>query len=265
MIRRPWTDAERATINAQYGTRPASEIAAELGRPLHSIYNMAHKLDRVQRRLCASDDQIVATLRELHPQGYSDSEIMATMEQRFGIAVDRHRIGEIRRRLGLASNKNSVRHRARVSAKTREQLAAAGKESLAQLRLDRWNEWKRSKGWPEHLTVRAVQAMELFYRHGALTRVQLCLMLGVDPKKRTAPISNGPGGTVLAELQRAGLITRVRKGKRIPYGTKIHDQTWGNRERKSSRNIRFKRLDVYMINPGVKPHGRKADESASVG
>lgn len=262
---RPWTDAERDRVRAEYGIMPAAQLAALLGRPLSSLYQMADKLGRVERAHWATDQQVVDALRELHPQGYSDAEICELLGDRLGVAVNRHRVGELRRTIGLPTNNATQRYRDRVRENTRKQLNAAGVESLAQLRDERWKQWKRDLGWPEELTVRAVQSLELFYRHGALTRVQLCQMLGVSSKKRTAPISNGPGGTVLAELQRAGLISRVRKGKKIPYETKTHEQPWGNRNRTSVRNIRFKHIDVYMINPGVEPHGRKAEQFATVG
>lgn len=261
---RPWTESECERIRSEYGTVPTGQLAASLGRPLSSVYQMAHKLGRVQRRDCASDQQIIDALHELNPQGYSDTEIMGILEQRLDKAVDRHRIGEIRRKIGLPLNKVTDRLRERVRQNTRKQLAAAGRQTLAELRIDRWQQWKRQLGWPDHLTVRAVQAMEMFYRHGALTRVELCHLLGVSSRKRTAPISNAPGGTVLAELQRAGLISRVRKGKKIPFGTKLHDQP-GKRARTTDRDIRFKHLDVYIINPGVEPHGRQAIGCTSVG
>jgi hypothetical protein len=226
---------------------------------------MANKLGRVQRQNCASDEQIAGALRELNPQGYSDTEIKGIIEQRHDCDVDRHRIGEIRRKIGLPMNRASDRLRDRVRQNTLKQLAAAGKATLAEVRIDRWNQWKRDLGWPEELTVRAVQSLEMFHRHGPLTRVQLCQLLGVSSKKRTAPISNAPGGTVLAELQRAGLISRVRKGIKVPFDTKVHDQPWGNRERTSDRNIRYKHLDVYMLNPGVEPHGRKTEQCTTAG
>lgn len=179
---RAWTEAERERIRVEYGTRPATELARDLGRPLSSVYQMAHKLGRVERRDCATDEQIIEALRELHPQGYSDTEIMHELEQRLDKAVDRHRIGELRRKIGLPMNKFSHRFRDGVRQRTLAQLAAAGKSTLAEVRMDRWNKWKRELGWPEHLTVRAVQSLEMFYRHGALTRVQLCELLGVSSK-----------------------------------------------------------------------------------
>lgn len=257
MSGRPWTDIERQRIRTEYGTRPATDLARELGRPLSSVYQMANKLGRVQRRNCASDQQIIDALRELNPQGYSDTEIMGILEERLDLGVDRHRVGDLRRKIGLPMNKVTDRLRERVRQNTRKQLAKAGKATLAQVRVDRWNEWKRELGWPEELTVRAVHALEMFRQHGPLTRVQLCQLMGVSPIARTAPKSNAPGGTVLAELQRAGLISRVRKGIKIPFDTKIHDQPC-SRQRTSDRDIRFKHLDVYMLNPGVEPNGRKA-------
>ncbi len=262
---RPWTDSERDRVRAEYGTVPAAQLAKSLGRPLSSVYQMAHKLDRVERRVCASDQQIINALRELHPQGYNDTEISLELERRLELDVDRHRVGQLRKSIGLPMNKVTQRYRQRVRQNTRRQLQAAGVDTLAQVRLQQWNKWKRDLGWPEHLSIRAVQSLEMFYRHGALTRVQLCQLLGVSSRKRTAPISNAPGGTVLAELQRAGLISRVRKGKKIPFDTKVHDQPWGNRQRTSGRKIRFKHLDVYVLNPGVEPHGRKANECTSAG
>jgi hypothetical protein len=50
MTRRPWTDAERAVVRARYADTPTVRLAAELGRPLKSVYTLADRLGLAKSR-----------------------------------------------------------------------------------------------------------------------------------------------------------------------------------------------------------------------
>lgn len=268
MLGRAFTRSEDDYLRTWYGIESVDQIARTLYTSVSAVYRRAAKLGLTHTRNSASDDQILTVLRELHPLGYSDAELVPIIAQRYRTdPTDRHRVGELRRSIGLKSNALSPRRRENVRRKTGEQLAQAGCDSLAQLRNKRWAQWKSDLGWPPQLTVRAVQSLEIFYRHGPLTRVQLCQLLGVSSKKRTAPISNAKGGTVLAELQAAGLITMVRKAVEVQFEAKLHDNPDLSpaRARKSVRRIRTKHVNLYLLKPGVAPHGRQTDATVPAG
>lgn len=240
MKRRAWLPEEDEFLREYYRREGADVVAAVLQRSIKSVYARVHLLGLGTPLDPLKDSQIVDALRRFHPLGWSDNEIKHWLENAIGKRVDRHRIGGIRKKLGLPSNQFSDHRRQRVADKTRQQLAAAGLQSIGFLRVRRFNEWKRSLGWPENLTVRAVQSLEMFYRKGPMTRLQLCAALGIDKKnrlERTEPKSNAKGGTVLAELHRAGLILRLRKS--VPSG---RDRRGGVRT-----------VDLYMLSPGVLP------------
>lgn len=244
-----WTADEEAYLREHYGHSPSAEIAKHLNRNVGKVYNKALKLGLMKPRNCATDEQIIAAVRELHPKGYVDQEIAEVVAKRISCeGVDRHRVGRLRQSLGLPVNKTSPRQRAKVAVATRKQLDNAGLESMAELRRARWDDWKRNLGWPDSLTVRAVQSLEMFYRHGPLTRVQLCQLLGVSSKKRTAPISNAPGGTVLAELTRAGLISSCVKA--VPL-------------RGQAKGGKTKVVNLYFLNPGVEPNHEQRQRSTA--
>jgi hypothetical protein len=249
-MRNLWTSAEDQVLLDNYRTLGPQRCLEMLpGRTLTKVYARAKGLALTSPMIFLDDNTIVQAIRELNADGYSDAEIKVELQSRHGILVDRHRIGILRRRSGIPDNRNSDRRRNRVANNTREQLASAGVESLAKLRLERWNQWKRDLGWPEHLTIRAVQALEMFWRHGPLTRIQLCELLGMDPKIRTNPKSNAKGGTVLAELASADLITTLRKV--IPVKS----------DSECRHKVKYRNL--YFLNPGVEPNGktRKSTES----
>ena len=44
MRRRPWSDADRAVVVARYADEHTEAIAADLGRPVESVYTLAHRL-----------------------------------------------------------------------------------------------------------------------------------------------------------------------------------------------------------------------------
>lgn len=256
--RRRWTQSEQDILIAFYRSRGALWCAKRLSRTLSQVYQAADRLGMMQRRRCATDQQITDAVKRYHPAGYCDPEIARIVADELGVAANRHRVGAIRRRLHLPCNRDSERCRAAVAAKTQEQLQRSGHKSLAELKTTIVNNWKRNRGWPEHLSLRAVQAAELFYRHGQLTRVQLCELMGVPNNSRTAPKSNSPHGTVLAELEAAGLITRLPKAIPVPGDLRLHTEPVG----RSNRVNKTKYIDLYFLNAGVEPnHGKRTEAS----
>lgn len=238
MARKFWTERELAVLRRHYHSRGAGWCAARLDRSVASVYQAAVKQSVARRRRCMSDDHAIRAIRRLHPLGWTDTDIARDLARQHKCAVDRHRISRLRRKLRLPDNIWSDRQRRRVAVRTREQLQAAGLSSIGQLRVKAWARWKRSLGWPTSLSVRAVQALEALWAVGPgvpITRLQLCALMGVEPRTPTSPTSNAKGGTVLAELARAGLIERLARTAKSPNG-------W---------------VDVYFLKEGVKPNGRR--------
>lgn len=266
MKRRYWTEPDLEYLRAHYKTMPVAVLAKKLKRTVRSIYNTAKLYGMATEKMVVSDESIKAALRRFHPKGWSDEEIAMKLGTDAGANVDRHRVGRMRRALELACNKGSRHQRELIRQRTKQQLAKAALPTLASVRVARFNRWKRDLGWPEHLTVRAVQSLEMFYRHGPLTRAQLCVLLGVSSKSRTAPKSRAKGGTVLAELAAAGLISRVSKAVEVPFDLKLHDDPYGSKPRTTNRVIRTKHVSMYFLNPGVEPNEhRKAAERTEAG
>lgn len=253
--RRFWDKVHDDLVRENYRTKGVEWCADQTQRTPRSIYARAHFLGLTNKQAWLPDSVVIAAIAKHHPSGLSDPEIVDALLKQTGTIVDRHRVGCLRKGMGLASNALSDHRRRQVAAKTRQQLQDAGLTSMAELRLRKFNEWKRGLGWPETLTVRAVQSLELFYRHGVLTRVQLCELLGVSSKRRISPASNAPGGTVLAELQRAGLISRCRKAIPIASSVVLHQDPYRSRPGPDKRRPKTKCIDFYFLNPGVEPNG----------
>jgi hypothetical protein len=245
--RRRWQAFEDVYLRRYYRKLPMATLVSDLQRSRSAIYQRAKALGVVADRQCATEEQIRQALRTHHPAGWSDTEIAKALAEQLGWPVNRHRVGVVRRRMGLPTNRGSEHQRKRVAVKTAHQLRAAGLQSIGQLRVEAFNKWKRELGWPETLTIRAVQAVELFYERGPMTRLQLCAAMGIDKKarlKRTEPISNAKGGTVLAELQRAGLVMRLAK------------QVKSGRDRRGG----VRKVDLYLLCPGVEPNDQRRTE-----
>jgi hypothetical protein len=251
-------------LRQYYTQRGAAWCAGLLQRDVKSVYHVTFRCGIARKMDCVPTEQLESIIREKHPLGWSDSEIVDYVGLHFS-RTDRHRVGQIRKRLGLPSNRTSQHFRQKVAAKTREQCAAAGVKSLGAVRRQAYDQWKRKLGWPEHLTVRAVQAMELFWRHGSLTRIQLCSLMGVSAEARTEPKSNAPSGTVLGELVAAGLIGRLQKAVKLSSDVRVHNDHHPTRPNKAQRKNRWKYIDLYFIQPGVKPNGRDTEQRTEAG
>lgn len=255
ITRRPWTEHEEMYLREWYLRKPTAELSRHLQRTDRAIFGHAHKLGLVGQRV--SRATVREALLRLHPLGYSDNEIARELKAETGLAVDRHGVSAMRKKLKLPSNKNSARQRARVAASTRKQLQAAGLKSMAELRKQKWRATRKNLGWPDSLSIRAVQALELFWRHKTLTRLQLCKLMGVSSSKRTAPICNRPGGTVLAELVAAGFVTRLPRAVKVPADFRSSDELKPSRPRTGTRTNKHKYIDLYFLSPGVTPNASR--------
>lgn len=207
----PWTEAEISLLREQYAQRTAADLAAELGRPVSQVTNELQRLGlRKFRRPFARTPQAEQRLRDLHAQGWTDSEIARDLD------VERHSIHAWRKQLGLACNKHSERARRRVAANTAEQVRAAGLKSLAEVRSRARRSWARQCGWPEDLRPRAVQILNLLAAHGPMTRRQIADAAGMPWKgTRKSLVSMDPEGSYLAHLVARGLVVnlgRIHKG-----------------------------------------------------
>jgi hypothetical protein len=194
--RRFWNESEIDYLQKNYRSSGASICASKLGRHKSTVYAKAQKLQLTEPIVFISDDTIVQAIKRRHPQGWVDSEIKKELEAKHNCGIDRHRIGKLRNQLGLPSNQHSLRQKKKISNTTRRQMKESGWESLSALRQSQWAAWKRSLGWPESLSVRAVQALEIFWNMQGvpISRVALCKLMGVSSKRKTAPISNKKGG-----------------------------------------------------------------------
>lgn len=249
-----WTKREISIVVEHYHAKGADWCSRATGRTASSVYQLADRLGLMKRHNFLTESQIIKAIKLLHPKGYSDSEVKTWLEKKHKKGTDRHRIGRIRRSLGLLPNTLSKRRRSLVAKRTKAQLEAAGLESLSSLRINQWNKWKRSLGWPEELTVRAVQSLEAFWQLGPgvpVTRLQLCRLIGYRPRKRTDPPSNAKGGTVMAELTRAGFIAASRRG--------VPGKVSGKRDHRGKPVP----VTFYYLKHGVKPDGNRIKQTSS--
>jgi hypothetical protein len=118
-------------------------------------------------------------------------------------------VSQLRRRLGLPSNRDHPRRRARAAAQARRPLEKAGAASLAELRALRLREAAAAAGWPDALTPCQARILDLLHARGPLTRREIASLLGrrwggLDP--RTAP---DRGFSDLALLNRLGLAVVI--------------------------------------------------------
>jgi transposase-like protein len=206
--RRFWTTEELDFVRANYRQLTAKQIGAQLGRSVSSVYQGAEKLGLVIARPPLDREARLASLRQLHAQGYSDSEIA----REWGIS--RKVAEDWRKRAGLPSNALSEHRRARVREKTREQLARAGLPSLAHVRLAAFKKFARKHGWPEDLRPRAVMMLNAMWQRGPMTRRELADAIGMPWKgSRKSLVSNDPEGSYLAHLMKRGLVVSLGRCK----------------------------------------------------
>lgn len=225
---REYTDRDIAYVRRHYRRQPVAAIAAELRRSVKAIRVLASRLGVARRSGGrAADPAMLARIRRRHSHGWADPEIAAEL------GISREWVGELRRRLGLPTNANNSRCRARVAAKTREQCRAAGVRNLGQLRALVHRQRAEAAGWPADLRPRAVEILDLLYNHGPKTRRQIADALGMPWKgSRDSLVSNDPEGSYLAHLIARGLVVCLPRALPMPG--------------------RGKNVSIYMIPPYVR-------------
>lgn len=226
VTRRFWTDAERETVRRHTGTLPATEIVKLLpGRTISGVYQAQRKLGltRSRRDLGPEFDGFI---RAKHALGWSDREIADEWNSLHHDAdnggwgpIRRLVAGVHRRAMGLPHNAWSDRQRDRVRAKTLEQCAAAGVDSLGALRGKVLKDRVEAMGWPRDLQYREGQILSLIWDRGPLTKKDICEALGMPFRGAQNTLGgNAPGGTYLATLIRRGLLVSfpraVRTGRK---------------------------------------------------
>jgi hypothetical protein len=201
-----YSEKELAILREAYGKRPANQVAIELSRTASAVYQAWGRLGLSQKR--RDPKPLVAFVREKHALGWSDGDIANAWQE----AISRSCVSDVRRKLGLPINRWSDHCRAKVAKKTREQCAAAGVKSLAEVRRLAYMQFAARHGWPVDLRPRAVQILDLLYQYGPKTRRQLADSAGMSwLGSRWSLKSNDPEGSYLAHLVKRGLVVRTLK------------------------------------------------------
>jgi hypothetical protein len=158
---------------------PTARLAKSLNRSITSICRAADRLGlQTKHPHLMNRPGFVDRVRQLHSQGWSDAEIAVELE------VERHSIGDLRKKLGLLSNRFSEHLRDRVRKNTAEQLRKAGLPSIGHLRVEAFKKYARDNGWPEDLKPRQVQILNLLWVNGPMTKRELAEAMHLRPKRR---------------------------------------------------------------------------------
>lgn len=170
---RPWSAAEDETIRASYGDRPGPDLAAELGRPLCSLYKRARQLGVSSPAPPGMTPGRREALTRLHALEWSDPEIAREV----GVSIRTIRLWRVR--LGLPSNTGTARDRRRRAAQLRDRAAALGLESNGEARRASLDALAIGAGWPAGINPAEVRVLDLLHERGPMTRRQICEALGV--------------------------------------------------------------------------------------
>jgi hypothetical protein len=206
---KPWSKEESGFVKRNYRTLGCKQVADRLGRSLRSVYQHANKLGVNEIRDIEAMALNRVRIRELNALGWSDGEISEE------VGLNRRTVSEIRVKLGLPCNRLHERFRNRVREKTAQQLKAAGLKNLGQVRSERFKQLARDLGWPDTLSLRSVQIIEMLYQRGPMTRRQLAQAIDM-PWKGSKTFSNRrvPGQSYTAELIRSGLVIVLQRAVR---------------------------------------------------
>jgi hypothetical protein len=206
---KPWTDEEIEIVRTCYQKTPRAELSARLGRSIDSIYNQSSSLGVTRFRI-EWDEAKIERLKELNAAGWSDSDIAVE----FG--ADRHSVSLKRKRLGLPCNACSTgtpseRELQKTRDGVRRHLQSIGLNSLAELQAQAFSKFARDNGWPEDLQPRAVQILNLLANKGEpMGRRAITEGIGLTWRgSKNSLMSNGKGGTWLADLMHRGLVVTI--------------------------------------------------------
>lgn len=211
---RPYTTREREVIRSQWGRRPATAIAADLGRKVRDVYAAAVRFGAAQpRHVLKTDPQLRDYLQRLHAQGLSDREIGQVAG--FGHAT----VARWLRRLGLASNCRTrptdpfpEATKAKIRDAMLRRIRADGLESAVAF-LRRHAEGRATAarlGWPQADSLLEGRILDRLCDAGPSTLPALREVLGGGLSWL---------GQVVRTLQRRGLVsTSGRDGRWCRYG-----------------------------------------------
>ena len=209
MAGRFWTDEEIGELRRLFGTMTAADIGKRINRSPSSIHYMAEKLGIATKKR-NTRPQVEEAIRRRHPQGWSDQEIADEL------GFHRKWVQEIRCQMGLPANTFSEHRLKKIARKTREQVARAGFKSLAEVRAKAFRDYAKACGWPDDLRPRAVQILNALWEHGPMTRREITEAVGMPWKgSRKSLVSNDPGGSYLAYLQRRGLVVVLPRARQV--------------------------------------------------
>lgn len=207
--RRFWTERELDFVRRDYGRVPVAEIAVALRRTVGSVYQQADRL-RLTKHPKVDWTRLDCELRRLHALGRSDAEIATELRRIAGRELDRRTVGGRRVQLGLSHNASSDHRRRRVAEKTKAQCALAGVATLADIRVQSWQDAAARCGWPRDLRPRAVQILNTLYQRGPMTRRQIAEAIGLPWNgSRKSLTSRDTEGIYLWHLVRRGLVVRL--------------------------------------------------------
>jgi len=211
-----WTTQEIALLRDHYGKLSARAVARKLQRSSSSIYQQAARMGLSQRRPDIYGAEFTNFIRAKNALGWSDSSIAEAWGKIHSTPVNRHTIGSRRAELNLPCNKTSQHQRDKCANRTRQQCAAAGVQSLAEIRSQQFKRYACNNGWPADFPPRCVQIMNAIYEQGPMTRREMCDSIGArwNGSRRTFK-AKLPGQSYPAFLARRGFLTRIRKGRRI--------------------------------------------------
>lgn len=196
---RVWTDQQTADLRNLYGTMPARQLAARIGKPLSALYHRAGELGLCRDRPTPFSEGELRTIRQMNADGQPDSHIADALGR------DRHETSKWRKKLGLPSRARGQVWKSNIAKGVRRQLDRLGLRSLADLRGESYRAFARRYNLPDSLGPRAVQIILALAQHGPLTRNELKAATGFDPVK----LDNATGTTYLSALKRLGLIAYV--------------------------------------------------------
>lgn len=206
---RLWNADQDAEIRAAYRTETAESIGRRLGRTASQVHRRAVKIGAAETRRAYTSEEVDA-IRRLNAEGMSDSRIAARLGR------DRHQVSHRRKAMWLPSHAHGEQARALIAAALKMQCERMGIVNPNDLRMRAWKRLSRERGWPETIGGRAtnprhVQILDLLYERGPQTRRGIAEAIGmrVDSVYGNVLPSNGPGGSYLAELIRAGLVVSL--------------------------------------------------------
>lgn len=229
MQRKVFTPKEDKVIVSNWGKMVAAKIAKKLGRNVQSVYNRVHRLGIGEKHDKKAIAKRKVKIAALHAKGYSGQEIADRVK------LTRRTVQGHLARMGLEANGRNERYRKRVAKRTKQQCRDAGVKNLAEVKAMEVRKLAYALGWPDHLSLRGIQIVELLYVQGPMTRKQIAAAIGMRWKSSRKALSNSrvPGGSYMAELLQAGLLVRLENA--------ITHKGKGNHE------------DVYMVGLEIEP------------